>query len=140
MSWWCACSNQPTTFTHSNLAYHLPLHSYNIQVFDQTIGTPGSAEGNYQSVQNVPILDKKGNLKDMYVTINGRIQYTLAPGQAYPFAIGAKILSIAVSSLEADGISCVNVGINPLPVEGSVLTEYVIDTRKAVCVHQVISG
>lgn len=73
----------------------------------------------------------------MYININGRVEYVLAPGQAYPFAIGAKILSIAVSSLETEDISCVNIGVNPLDVEGSRLTEYVIDTRKAVCVKQV---
>lgn len=73
----------------------------------------------------------------MYININGRVEYVLAPGQGYPLAIGAKILSIAVSSLETDDISCVNIGINPLNVEGSNLTEYVIDTRKAVCVKQV---
>ena len=62
----------------------------------------------------------------------------LAPGQGYPVAINAKILSIAVSSLETEGISCVNIGVNPLSVEGETTTEYVIDTRKAVCVKQVI--
>ena len=36
---------------------------YNIQIFDEVIGNPGSAEGDYQSVQNVPVLDKKGELK-----------------------------------------------------------------------------
>lgn len=54
---------------------------------------------------------------------------------------GAKILSIAVSSLEAEGISCVNVGVNPLravPSNPQSITEYIIDVRKAVCVNQVV--
>jgi len=74
----------------------------------------------------------------VYSNINGRIQYVLVPGQPYPFATNAKILSIVVSSLETEGISCVNIGVNPLNVEGETTTEYVIDTRKAVCVKQVI--
>lgn len=93
--------------------------------------------------QNVPLADKKGNIKDVYININGRVEYTLVPGQGYPFAIGAKILSIAVSSLEADGISCVNVGVSPVrsdPTNPASITEYIIDTRKAVCVNQVVSG
>ena len=74
----------------------------------------------------------------MYIYINGRVEYALQPGQGFPLKIGAaKILSIAVSSLETEGISCVNIGINPLIVEGQTTTEYVIDTRKAVCVKQV---
>jgi len=74
----------------------------------------------------------------VYININGRVQYVLAPGQAYPFATAAKILSISVSSLETEGIACVNVGVNALNVEGSKLTQYVIDLRKAVCVKQII--
>ncbi len=74
----------------------------------------------------------------MYININGRVRYELAPGQGYPLAIGAKILSISVSSLETEGISCVNVGVSALIVEGSNRTQYVIDLRKAVCVKQVI--
>jgi len=83
-------------------------------------------------------MDKKGKVRDVYININGRVEYVLAPGQGYPVATNAKILSIAVSSLKTDGISCVNIGVNPLNVEGSRLTEYVIDTRKAVCVKQTI--
>ncbi len=91
-------------------------------------------------------MDKKGVIRDVYITINGRIEYTLIPGGGgYPAATGAKILSIAVSSLETDGLSCVNVGINPIladpeNVGRTGLAEYIIDTRKAQCVRQVIPG
>ncbi|GAB5036757.1 Hypothetical protein NocV09_04800160 [Nannochloropsis oceanica] len=130
--------DKPIYAEASNSSEVLGNAFYNIQIFDEVIGSPGSAEGNYQSVQNVPLLDKKGELKDVYININGRVQYVLAPGQAYPFATAAKILSISVSSLETEGIACVNVGVNALNVEGSKLTQYVIDLRKAVCVKQII--
>lgn len=77
------------------------------------------------------MVDKKGNTRDVYININGRVGYVLAPGQDYPAATNAKILSIAVSSLETNGISCINVGVSALNVEDSKLTQYVIDTRKA---------
>lgn len=59
-------------------------------------------------------MDNKGQERDVYVNINGRIEYTLAPGQDYPNVRQAKILSLAVSSLEAEGIACTNVGITPI--------------------------
>lgn len=89
-------------------------------------------------MQNVPVEDKKGFVRDVYINMNGRLEYTLAPGQGYPARTGAKMLSLAVSSLETDGISCVNIGVSYLNAPGSTLTEYVIDTRKAVCVKQTI--
>lgn len=91
-------------------------------------------------MQNIPVVDKKGEIRDVYININGRVGYTLLPGEDYPKAKGAKILSIAVSSLETDGISCINVGISALNLDPKVSkrTQYVIDTRKAVCVKQTI--
>ncbi len=76
-----------------------------------------------------------GTMKNIYININGRVEATLIPGMSgYPFIKNARFFSVSVSSLEADGVSCVNVGINPL--RGSLITEYVIDLRKSVCVHQ----
>lgn len=79
----------------------------------------------------MPLKDKTGKIHDTYITINGRVEYTLIPNAGgYPAVTNAKILSIAVASLEADGISCVNVGINPLRVDPNnpqSVTEYAID-------------
>lgn len=47
-------------------------------------------------------------------------------------------MSIAVLSWQTAGISCVNVSVSPF--EAGRLTEYVIETRKAVCVQQSLIG
>jgi hypothetical protein len=87
------------------------------------------------------VKDKKGVVRNVYVNINGRVEYTLVPSAGgYPAVTGAKILSLAVSSLEADGISCTSVGVNALRADANnpqSITEYVIDLRKAKCVTQV---
>jgi hypothetical protein len=60
-------------------------HSYNIQIFDEVIGTPGSAEANYQSVQNVPLLDKKGELKVcMSMASTASLLYPLLEATTFP--------------------------------------------------------
>lgn len=142
---------QSTTADFQTALYEKPIYAdatkadvignalYDIQIFEEVVGQngePGTAEGNYQSVQNVPVVDKKGNVQDVYININGRIAYSLTTGQRYPNGRATEIKSIAVSSLEIDGLSCVNVGVSPLTV--GRLTQYVIDTRKAVCVKQVL--
>lgn len=118
----------------------------------------GNAEGDYQSVQvcticaacgivvslclclsppcppsppyqNVPLKDKNGNVKEAYININGRVGYVLAPGQQYPRAIRAYILSVAVSSLEFDGVACSNVAVNAIrsdPNNDRSYTQYVV--------------
>lgn len=58
-------------------------------------------------------------MRDVYVNINGRIEYELVPGQDYPRVAQANLLSLAVSSLEADGIACTNVGITPITTPGA---------------------
>lgn len=62
-------------------------------------------------------------------------------GGGYPLSSRAKILSIAVASLEADGIACSDAGINPLradPSNPASITVYEMDVRKAVCVKQIV--
>ena len=82
----------------------------------------------------------------MYININGRIEYKLN-GSPYPLGVTqAKILSLAVSSLETDGVACTNVAISPILVKDPAnptrtgLAEYIVDARKATCVKQTIVG
>lgn len=131
-----------------NAAYHhiLPTcdnnfvwkNRYDVEIFDEVVGSgvPGKASAIYQSTQFYPVTDKKGKVRNITISLVGRVEYTLLPGQRFPANTGSKILSIAVTSLETAGLSCTRVGINPVPV--SDFTEYVIDARKASCVRQSI--
>lgn len=57
--------------------------------------------------------------RQLYLNVNGRIEYELIPGAGgYPAASHANLLSLAVSSLEADGIACTNVAITPITTPG----------------------
>lgn len=122
---------------------------YNIQIFDHKTFDPNLAEGNYQNVQVgvslacapkcagyvangvffislIPAHPHRASRSRtrpgrcaMCVNINGRIEYELVPGQDYPVVKQANLLSLAVSSLEAHGIACTNVGITPITTPGA---------------------
>lgn len=76
--------------------------------------------------QNIPLKNPNtGQNQEVFININGRVEWTLAKdtgsGSAYPTAVeGAKILSIAVSSLESGGVACTNVGITAITADPGV--------------------
>ena len=60
--------------------------------------------------QSIPLRSPKtSQTQQMFINLNGRIEYTLDGTNTYPTGVrAAKILSLAVSSLETDGVACTN--------------------------------